>query len=266
MCLHNIDQGGIVKAAPGYPGRKLTVPDQRVTPKLISARCRKVHNGVRVIEGEISLGGLDGLPLHSILWRDRVELGRDDGLLSRVASERESCPGVVLSLGFDGCVQGCGDLPRPVDLWECAVAQVSHDDRDFAGRWRGILPGESTRCSSAEAHGSESCEVHDQVCRGPTNRATEEPCGDHTTAQLPIAFEELARDRLYCRCLTSTIPRSRGGRPPKEAEGIYPSRRSKSGCGMSLDPDFTQPPVIHAPITRWFSIYFSSGKSFARCT
>lgn len=119
MSLHHLEQRGVVEPASGNPRRQLAVPDQSVAADLVSVLSGKSHHGVGIVEGEVPLGGLRGLPFHCILGRDRPELGPDDVLLLRVVPDRECGPDILLACGLEGGIKSCwglaGVLSRPVE-------------------------------------------------------------------------------------------------------------------------------------------------------
>lgn len=119
MSLHHLKQRGVVEAASGHPRRQLAVPDQSVAADLVSVLSGKSHHGVGIVEGEVPLGGLRGLPFHCVLGCDGPELSLDNLLLLRVVPDREGGPDILLACGLEGgikCRWGlAGVLSRAVE-------------------------------------------------------------------------------------------------------------------------------------------------------
>jgi hypothetical protein len=91
--LHDSDEGLVVEVASSNPRWELRVPDKGVAVDFLLVGFGEVAVAVGVGEGEVATLRLNGLPLHGILWCERVEVGvvASNGLLGRVATTRISC-------------------------------------------------------------------------------------------------------------------------------------------------------------------------------
>jgi hypothetical protein len=92
VVFHDPYQGLVVVVASSDPRRELRVPDKSVAVDFLLIGLGPVAVAVGVAEGEVVAVRLNGLPLHCILWRERVEVG------------------VVASNGFFGLVAATGIL------------------------------------------------------------------------------------------------------------------------------------------------------------
>lgn len=83
-----LQHGPGVVAGPGLgslvdPSGVLAVPEQRVAAHRLSVLTGELHDEVGAAEVVDTLFGVDQLPLHVVLGRDRVELGREQVLVVR---------------------------------------------------------------------------------------------------------------------------------------------------------------------------------------
>ena len=78
MMLHDTNQSLVIETTFGNPRGKLAVPNKSVAVdlKLILLCVRSV--AIRILESKVAARWLDGLPLHRVLWSERVELLLDD--------------------------------------------------------------------------------------------------------------------------------------------------------------------------------------------
>jgi len=78
VVLENVGQGGLVSDA-GDPAWELRVPAQVVTTDELAVLLGEVDKVVTTGEGEDTLLGLSGIPLHGVLWGQSTKVGLDDG-------------------------------------------------------------------------------------------------------------------------------------------------------------------------------------------
>jgi hypothetical protein len=88
VILHDPYQGLVVEVAGSNPRRELGVPDKVVTVDFLLVGLGPVAVAVGIAEGEVVAVRLDDLPLHCVLWCERVEVGAvaSNGFLGLVAA------------------------------------------------------------------------------------------------------------------------------------------------------------------------------------
>jgi hypothetical protein len=83
VLLDDAGQGASVTNV-GDPAGELAVPEEGVATKELAVLRRPLGSLVSIAEGEGTLGGLHGIPLHAVLWGDLAEICLEDGYSTTV--------------------------------------------------------------------------------------------------------------------------------------------------------------------------------------
>jgi hypothetical protein len=93
VVLHDINQRGVAEVAICHPIRQLRVPHEVVAVDLQLVLLRERDIAIGILEREVVLGGLGGLPLHGIFGSNGIELLVNDLCLAGLVAESQSSSG-----------------------------------------------------------------------------------------------------------------------------------------------------------------------------